>query len=37
MMINLHNFLSVVNEEILIQNILNKIWQLIKYSLLVVT
>ena len=36
-MINLHNFLSVVNEEILIQNILNKIWQLIKYSLLVVT
>jgi len=30
-------FLSVVAKEILIQNIFNKIWQSIKYSLVVVT
>jgi len=30
-------FLTVVAEKILIQNILNKIWQFIKYSLQVVT
>ena len=29
-------FLAVVAEEILIRKYLNKIWQLIKYSLLVV-